>query len=387
MSTPDVNRALDALERDWERHDNALNLLSGLVVDANGTRWGHRATALQHRDAEALLDLNGPRRHWIGRSRGYAKSDDLAAISIAVLLEQLAGGDVAIVCASDRDQARILIDRIRWIAKRTPGLSTVLTVGSYDVTAASGARLEAISADAASSWGHAPKWVVCDEMARWPETDSARELWTSVSTAVPKVGGRLSIITTASTPQHWSYELYKHALAETTVWKVSEVHTPAPWIDPAELAAERRRLPQAVYEQLWENVWVAVAGSFLDPAVLASAFTLPGPRLTRDPHFTYFAGLDLGLVSDATVFALGHRDDDTIYLDRLESWKGTKRAPVDITGVVEPFIVEQHRRFHFSLQADPWQGMDLVSRLKKRNVKAETYTFSTGSSPDLAAAV
>jgi hypothetical protein len=361
-----------------------MTLLESLVVDRDGTRWGERAVELQRTDAEALLDLDGPRRHWDGRSRGYSKSDDLAAITIAVLLKQLGSGDTALVCAADRDQAKIIIDRIRWIVKRTPGLSRLLKVGQYDVVAKSGARLEAIAADAASSWGHAPLWVICDELARWPETEGAEELWQSISSAVVKVAGRLTVITTASVPMHWSKEtVYDHALAEKA-WRVSETHDPAPWIDPEELAAERRRLPQAIYEQLWENRWVAAAGSFLDPALIDAAFTLPGPSLDRDTSFKYFAGLDIGLVNDLTAFVIGHRDGDVVYLDRIETWQGSQDAPVDINGVVEPFIVEQHKRFHFELQADPWQGMDLVSRLKKRGVKAEVQHFTTGSKQKLA---
>jgi hypothetical protein len=101
--------------------DRALELLLGLVVDDEGTRWGDRAVDVQRADAAALLDQSGERRHWIGRSRGYAKTDDLGAVTTAVLLEQLPPGSEAIGTAADRDQARLLVDRIRWIALRTPG--------------------------------------------------------------------------------------------------------------------------------------------------------------------------------------------------------------------------------------------------------------------------
>ena len=362
----------------------ALALLESLVVDRDGTRWGDRATPLQRADAEALLDLDGPRRHHIGRPRGYSKTDDLAAITVAVLVAQLDGGDEALACAADRDQARILIDRIKWIAKRTPALRGVLAVDKYAVTTKAGARLEAIAADAASSWGQAPRWVVCDELARWPETEDAQQFWDSIYSSAVKLGARLTVLTTASDPTHWSKTVeYDFACAESA-WRVSDVHDPAPWISPDELAAERRRLPLAIYEQLWENIWVAAAGSFLDPALVEAAFSLPNPTLERDSRFAYFAGLDIGLVNDLTAFCIGHRDGDTVYLDRIETWQGSQTTPVDISGVVEPFIVEQHKRFRFTLTADPWQGMDLVSRLQKRGIKAETFTFSTGSKQHLA---
>ena len=69
--------------------------------------------------------------------------------TIAVLLEQLEPGDEAVCCAADKEQARIIVNRIRWAAQRTPELRGALDVGAYTVTSAAGARFEAIPADAA----------------------------------------------------------------------------------------------------------------------------------------------------------------------------------------------------------------------------------------------
>ena len=106
------------------RDEAAIGLLNALVVDEAGTRWGDRATPLQRADAAALLDQAGPRRHWIGRSRGFSKTDDLAAVSIAVMLEQLTPGEEAVCIAADREQASIIVKRVRWIAARTPELGS-----------------------------------------------------------------------------------------------------------------------------------------------------------------------------------------------------------------------------------------------------------------------
>ncbi len=229
------------------RSDAAMHLLEALVVDEQGTTWGQRATDVQREDARALLDLDGPRKHWIGRSRGYSKTDDAAAVSIAVLVTQLRYGDEAVVCAADRDQARILIDRIRRFSERTAELRGVLDCQTYEVRASNGARLEAMSADASSAWGRSPAWACVDELCQWSESPNARALWTAVSTAVPKVGGRLVAITTAGDPSHWSRGIYEFAL-EDELWRVSEVHGPAPWLDSKELAGERRRLPESAWQ-------------------------------------------------------------------------------------------------------------------------------------------
>src|SRR5712691_6079954 len=238
-SSPQVARPANAAANSATRRamtDRALELLLGLVVDDGGTRWGNRAVEVQRRDAAALLDRNGPHRHWIGRSRGYAKTDDLAAVTLAVLLEQLAPGAEAIGTAADRDQARLLVDRMRWLALRTPELRGAIDVGAYTVTTQAGVRFEAIAADAPSSWGRTPAWAVADELCVWPETPSARALWESVSTSVVKASGRLAIITTSGSPDHWSRAIYDHAVTDPA-WRVAETHGPAPWLDPGELAS------------------------------------------------------------------------------------------------------------------------------------------------------
>jgi hypothetical protein len=94
--------------------------------------------------------------------------------------------------------------------------------------------------------------------------------------------------------------------------------------------------------------------------------------------------LDLGTVNDRTVFALAHRDGDRVALDRMQTWQGSRRRPVDFAQV-ESFVLEAHRRFAFTLKLDPWQGLDLAQRLRSKGVHAEEFTFSPASKQRLAA--
>ncbi|HSZ06774.1 MAG TPA: terminase large subunit [Solirubrobacteraceae bacterium] len=361
---------------------NAREVLGLLRLD-DGRPWIAAATDWQRADALAVLEGAEP-YSFITRSRASSKTTDLSACALSDLLtadDRLR----SYWLAADADQGALALDVIGGFVARTPTLADRVEVQSRRVVIpATDCTLDVLPADAPSAWGLNPHRVYVDELANWTDGVAARRLWEAASSAVAKRSdARLCVLTTAGSPDHFAFKVLEHART-SPLWHVSERVGAAPWIDPERLAEQRVRLPTAIYEQLWENLWVAVSGSFLDPSVLAAAFTLPGPRLAPDGHHSFFAGLDLGLVNDATVFAIGHRDGDTIYLDRMETWQGSKSAPVDITGVVEPFIIEQHRRFHFHLKADPWQGMDLVSRLKKRNVKADTYTFSTGSKQKLA---
>lgn len=359
----------------------AVALLNALVVDDAGTRWGERATEVQRRDAAALLDPTGPRRHWVSRSRGYAKTDDLAAVTLAVLLEQLPPGAEAIGTAADRDQARLLVDRIRWLALRTPELSGSVDVGAYTVTTRSGARFEALAADAPSSWGRTPAWAVADELCQWPETASAKTLWESVSTAVVKTAGRLAVITTSGAPDHWSRQVYEHAVSDP-LWRVSETLGPAPWLDPAEVEGERRRLPESAFRRLFLNEWAAGEDRLLAFEDVAACAVLPGPL---DPRrgVRYVVGVDLALRNDRAAVAVCHgepveeeRGGVRVVVDRLDVFTPRRGREIDLSAV-EGLIEARVRAYGEALAVfDPAQAWQMMQRLRRAGVRVEEHTFS-----------
>ena len=363
--------------------DRAMRLLESLVVDEDGTRWGQRATSVQRRDAEALLDLDGPRRHWIGRSRGYSKTDDLAAVTIAVMLEQLHTGHEAIGIAADRDQASLLIDHIRPIAARTPELRDVLTIGAYDVRTAGGVRFEALAADAASAWGRSPYWTVVDELCQWPETDNAKQMWEAISTAAPKVRGRVAIITTAGDPSHWSRGVYDHA-SEDPLWRVSEVHGPAPWLDPAELESERRRLPESAWQRFFENRWCATEDRLLRFEDLRACAVLPG-RLDPDRRQSYVVGVDLAVRDDNAVVAVCHVEqvegygDLRVVVDSLDVFTPTRHAENDLQAVEGCVQARSEQYGHAPAMFDPAQGYQMMQRLRAAGLRVLEHTFTAQS--------
>jgi hypothetical protein len=364
--------------------DNALHLLNALAVAEDGARWGERATEVQRRDAEALLDRAGPRRHWISRSRGYSKTDDLACVTVAVLLEQLRAGDEAIGVAADRDQARILIDRIRRIAERTPELAGALDVQTYAVTTRAGVRFEAMPADAASSWGRSPAWTVADELCQWNETPNARTVWESVSTAAVKVRGRVAIITTSGDPGHWSRGVYEHALTDVG-WRVSETHGPAPWLDAAEVESERRRLPESAYLRLFENRWCATEDKLLPYEDVAACAVLPG-RLDPQPRMQYVMGVDLAIRRDRTAVAVAHAEPVEglggavrIVVDSLDVFEASRRRDIDLSAV-EGCVEARSRQYNdAAVIFDPAQAHQMMQRLRGAGVRVIEHAFTAAS--------
>jgi hypothetical protein len=356
----------------------------GLLRLEDGRKWVEAAHGWQRDDALAVLEGDQPYGFYT-RARGGSKTTDLSAAMLSVLL----ASQDRLRCfwlAADGRQGELAVDCISGFVSRTPGLEGRLEVQARKVLVrATGASLEIMPADASGAWGLTPHWLFVDELANWGDTAAARRLWEAASSAVAKrPDARMAVLTTASTPDHFSFKVLEHART-SPLWRVSEREGPAPWMSEDRLEEQRARLPLVVYEQLFENRWTSAAGSFLDPAVIAAAFALDGPALERgDNAAAYAAGLDLGTVNDRTAFALGHRDGDRMLLDRMETWRGSRKRPVDFAQV-EEFVVMAHRRFGFKLRLDPWQGLDMAQRLRARGVQVDEYTFSTSSKQRLAA--
>lgn len=366
--------------------DAALGLLASLVLE-DGRRWGEAAVPHQWADARAVLDVDGPRRHWLGRSRGYSKTTDVGGLASAMMLTQLAPGSTAYAGAADRDQARLLADKVRGFVQRTPELAGALDVQSYRVVAVrSGVVLDILAADAASAYGLTPALLVLDEVCQWPSTANAREFHTALTTALPKVpDSRLVCMTTAGDPAHWSRKVYDQA-RKSPLWRVSEVGGPAPWQDAKELDEQEAALMPSVFRRLFHNEWTASEDRLVDPADLDAAMVLNTP-VPPDPSRQYVAGLDVGLKNDRTVLAVGHaeqvpdadgRPSTRVDVDHLLRWRGTRDRPVQLDDV-EAAAMEVHKRYRPRFLVDPWQAAGLVQRLRGKGLRIEEWPFTTQS--------
>ncbi len=368
-----------------------LALLAGLVLD-DGCRWGECATPLQLADASAVLRPGfGPRRHWIGRPRGFAKTSDLGAFSLAALLSGIVTpGHPAYAAAADRQQASLLLASLALCARRTPGVAEAVEIQTWRaIVRATGATLDVLAADSSGSYGLRPSWCVLDELCAWPDAKGAKTFYEALATSWPKVRDSTAvIISTAGSPGHWSHAVYENAEREPSIWRVSETHEPAPWIDPAMIEAERRSLSESAFNRLWENRWATGDDALVTAADLDAAAVLDGP-LGPVHGCTYVTALDVGLVNDRTVVVVAHaqRSPDgptTVVLDRIWRWQGTKAHPVDL-GAVEATLVEALRNYPGAVVCDPYQAAQMTQRLKARGVPVRTFDFTTKSVGRLAA--
>lgn len=367
------------------RRVHPLDVLSALVLE-NEQLWGRVATDVQWSDARAFFDQTGPRYHYVTRARGYSKTADAAGYLVADMLTGPTGARNYWL-AADAEQGVLALDSIRGYVARTPALEGQIEVQTRKVVAPStGAVLTVLPADAPSAWGLRPRNVIVDEFAQWAEGEQTRILWHAVRTALTKnPQGRLLVITTAGRPDHPAYAELEHARRDPR-WRTSETPGPAPWMSEDAVAEQRSALPQGVYEQLFQNRWTSVDGTFLDAAEVEAAFVHSGPALRVESGRAYCAGLDLGTVNDASVLAVVHAEGRIIHLDHMMHWHGSRKNRVSLEAVAA-HIETVNSRFRFRhLNVDPWQAELMIERLQRfHGVRcAERYPFTAASKSHLA---
>jgi len=362
--------------------EDTLDLMASLRLE-DGKRWGEVAVSCQWEDARAILNPDSTTPyHFLTRSRGFSKTVDNGGFALTALLTQFSAGSRSYAIAADREQARLLLDAIANFCRNTPVLSGHTEVEAYRVfSLANGASLEVMSADAAGVWGRRPVFVFADELAQWPDTNGARRVWEAMSSAVAKVrGSRLVVLTTAGDPAHWSRNVLDHALVDP-LWRVHEVHGPAPWLDPRRVAEQRRRLPESTFCRLFLNEWTAAENRLTGLDDLRACVTLPGP-LEPIPGVAYVCSLDVGIKRDRTVAAVCHAEREgsrtRVILDRMEMWAGTRAEPVRLSEVGE-WLAGTCQRYRARLVLDPWQAIDLAQRLRARGVRVEEFAFSAAA--------
>lgn len=330
---------------------NVRDVLAALALE-DGRPWIEAATDRQLADALAVLEGPVP-YHYVTRPRGGSKTTDAAACGLAWLLTAPPGAR-GYWAAADRDQAALGFDSLRGFLDRSPALRPLVEVSAHRLTASSGASIETMPADAASSWGIRPEFLVVDEFAWWQDAPRAREFWESLSSAAAKSKtARMMVITSPSSPAHFAFEVLEQA-RESGLWRVSELVGLVPWLDPARVEEQRRRLTEAQYLRLFEGRWAEGEEALAAAGDIDACITHSGP-LDPVAGVEYVIGADLGIKRDRTAVSVAHLDGDRVIVDRVAVWKGSRLRPVNL-GEVEGWIEQASRTYNGArLVADPWQ--------------------------------
>lgn len=360
---------------------------NALVVDtdAGPRRLGEILDDFQRADFAALDDAwkriarrgkwnpQSPKLGYLERHRGAAKSADIACMVAYGLLA--APHTISGVCAAaDKDQARLTRDAILKLTKLNPWLAKFLDPQAYKiVNVKTGSSLEIISADAASSYGLTPDFLILEEVTHWGES---QELFDSLFSAWAKRANCLLLIVANSgfgQGESWQWDVRENARTDPA-WYFHRPDKMASWITEAKLQQQRKILKPIVYRRLWENEWTIGLGDAIDEAEIERAFS----RIERAPTpdemqpAAYYAGLDVAIKKDNTGLTIvGVKSGtDRAQLAHSKVWRPTNGKKVDLD-VVEEHIIEQYKLRPFRLYYDFSQAAQLVGRLMKVGIECE----------------
>lgn len=152
--------------------------------------------------------------------------------------------------------------------------------------------------------------------------------------------------------------------ADWACWRFPTVDNPH--IDPAEVDAARRQLPERVYRQEYLAEFLDDAGGVFRRVAESIDRERSGSRKVPDPGQQYSAGIDLARVEDFTVITVLDATGKQVYFERFNqiSWErqiGSVLAAlrpfravvyVDSTGIGDPIV---ERFLNAGLHVQPYQ--------------------------------
>ena len=407
-----------------------------ILVNANGspTPLVKVMDPWQKQDFEALdpaweriagMGEGGPAGAWLGRARGHSKTTDQSIMACWIIAYAQRPVNV-IVAAADKDQAGLLRKAALLLLRMNPWLGKLIKVqADRIINEESGSELLIISNDVASSWGHTPDAVICDELTTWRN----EELWHSLFSSAAKVGHSfVAIMSNAGTMESWQYRLLKE-FEKDEDWYVHELPGPvASWLDPKQLRRQSK-LPKIAFDRLWMNIWSAGSGDAFTTEELTAITTLEGPWAPSTAEDrrgkTFIAALDIGTARDnsalvvlsredgwieeipapersyptavAAAIDLGlmdapydeperivHHGDDLIRLVDCQIWKPSPGEKVSIEDIFQS-ILRLHGIYGFSrFGFDPHQGLHLAERLRAKGLHTFQIDFIGKNLKDMA---
>lgn len=379
------------------------DIMYGLVLE-DGERWGNLAIDQQIDDIEAIFATDGPNKHFITRPRGGSKTTDLAGVAVSWLAGDAPPRSRGYVVASNGEQAGILIDAAGSLVANTPELSA-LRVENERIIGPNDSWVRVLNLSDSGAWGlRGARILICDEFCQWPETRGAKRVYTAIRTTVQKVPGcKLVILSSSGEPSHWSRPIYIAGKNDANSgWRVSDMPGPVPWQDPKEIEELRDELTPSEFDRLVLNIWSededrAVSEEDFEKAKQPARADGKGWRI-RDvhPHIQYIETIDIGIVNDATVFCISHKEslktgDRTgpkrVVIDHLERWAGSKKEPIQLDKV-EDRAAELAIEFNKArVYADPNQFVGNLQSLNKRGIHAEQWDFTAASVGSVATAL
>jgi hypothetical protein len=337
--------------------------------------WGSAADNRQRADMHALLAEDEHQQHVWQRARGYMKTTDSGVAALAALLTDVPPNGVVQVFAVDLEQARKIMTAIRTAAAHLPSVPLRVTANRA-VRTDTDAAIVVETSDAASALGASPHLLILDEFANWKDTASFQGLWDNVYSGLPKQGNaRILIVTSAGPIGTWAYERLV-TFQKSGHWRYSLAPGPAPWRTPEDLERQREGLSSAAAFRMFHlNEFTTPEDGLVGEEDLAVAVAAGLRARPYDPRHNYVVTADLGVVKDATVVTVCHREGNRVVQDALARWVPRLGRHVRLDDV-RAEIARLHSEYAGApVRIDPSQARQMVQGLQEAGVMIETVTI------------
>jgi hypothetical protein len=181
--------------------------------------------------------------------------------------------------------------------------------------------------------------VICDEMAFWPHETTAADPEDEVIAAllpgmITVKNAKLVKISTPYVKQGLLFIDFQHrAELDFPVWQISSQEL-NPTIRSSDLEKEKRRNEEH-YRREYLAQFTDSISAWIDAEILDAAIARGRRELPRVRDAIHAAALDPATRHNDFALAIAHRSPDrTITVDRLATWTGTKKAPLQIKAVL-----------------------------------------------------
>jgi hypothetical protein len=301
-----------------------------------------------------------------------------------VLFDRLERDREGYSIAGDKDQALIVVEKMKAMIRHSPELQELVTDGTLKVykeelvveDVEGVHRFQALASDSPTGHGINPSLVIVDEawqlrtyelleaVALGPQRRCPLQLW------VTYAGLKASMVDGVPL-----YDLYKRGLAGTDpklyfCWRSglrAYAEVPPGFIRDGYLDEQRMQLPRNRFQRLHLNEWGARDVGFLTDEELAAA-TAPALTVLARSQAPHALAVDYGRTKDHTALALVRRGDRPakLAISDTQIFCGTPEHPVPLE-VVERTIVDLVSRFNVQrIVVDPYQMLGTCERLAKR---------------------
>jgi hypothetical protein len=327
--------------------------------------FGAATQRASHRFVHPLAGISAP--------RGDGKSYGSAAVGVWRLVAGPPGCDI-ISSALDLDGARVVLDHARAIIRRDTTLAAAIDIRANSLLyRAANSRWTITSREHTASRGRHPDLVLYDE-AGWARDD---ELFSSLLAGQASVCDPLFIVTSTVGRRQsgplWSIkELAEEGDATVYWWWHSENRSPK--VTRAYLDRQRRILLPVQYAREHQNQWVDAADSFTSAAEVDAAMAHGWTqRPFGEPGRGYEGFVDIGLVNDPTVIALGHAEGSLVFIDVLRTFEGSRAKPVQLRDI-ERAVGDLSSAFQVRRwRIESWQGVAAVQSLQRLGFRVELF--------------